>query len=72
MTNEEKIEILAEAMDIEPEELHEEDNLKKNDAWDSLSMLSFMAIVASKSGKKIKPQEVQSIVTVQDALNLME
>ena len=72
MTNEEKIEILAEAMDIDSNDLHENDNLKKNDAWDSLSMLSFMAIVASKCDKKIKPQEVQSIVTVQDALNLME
>ena len=31
MTNEEKIEILAEAMDIDSNDLHENDNLKKND-----------------------------------------
>ena len=71
MTNEEKIEILAEAMDVDPEDLHVEDELKNNDAWDSLSMLSLMAIVAQKCSKKISPQEIQGIVTVQDALNVI-
>lgn len=72
MTDAEKIELLAEAMDVLPEDLHEEDNLTQNVAWDSLSMLSFMASVASTCGKRLKPAEVQAIVTVRDALDLME
>ncbi len=72
MTENEKLKILAEAMDIEVEELSEDDNLTQNPAWDSLSVLSFMASVGAKFGKKLKPAEVQAVVTVRDALNLME
>ena len=72
MTTEEKIEILAEAMDVEVNELNLEDNLTQNPAWDSLSVLSFIVSVTKKFGKKLKPKDIQAIVTVRDALNLME
>ena len=35
-------------------------------------MLSFMSAVASRCGKKITPKEVQKIVTIRDALNLLD
>lgn len=71
MTDNEKLELLAEAMDVPVEELHEKDVLTDNIAWDSLSMLAFMASVSSKCGKKILPGVVMDVVTVRDALNLI-
>lgn len=71
MTDKEKLELLAEAMDVPVEELNETDELKGNIAWDSLSMLAFMASVSSKCGKKIHPSVVLDAVTVRDALNLI-
>ena len=71
MTDKEKLELLAEAMDVPVEELNEDDTLTGNIAWDSLSMLAFMANVSSKCGKKLPPNVVMNAVTVRDALNLI-
>lgn len=71
MTDVEKLEILAEAMELDAEELNETDDLTQKTEWDSLAVLSFMANVSAKCGKKLKPQEVQGVVTVRDALNLI-
>ena len=71
MTDEEKLEMLAEAMDVDSGDLSMEDKLADNEAWDSLSMLAFMASVSSKCKKKITPGELSAAVTVRDALNLI-
>ena len=71
MTEEEKLELLAEAMDVDVAELHADDKLTTNEAWDSLSMLAFMASISSKCKKKVTPNEVMEVVTVRDALNLI-
>lgn len=71
MSNEEKLEMLAEAMDVDAAELNEDDKLADNEAWDSLSMLAFMASVSSKLKKKITPGELSAAVTVRDALALI-
>ena len=71
MTEEEKLELLAEAMDVDVAELHADDKLTTNEAWDSLSMLAFMASVSSKLKKKITPGELSAAVTVRDALALI-
>lgn len=68
----EKLELLAEAMDVDADDLKEDDDLTKKPEWDSLATLSFMAIVSAKFDKKLKPSDVQAVVTVRDALNLME
>ena len=71
MTDAEKLELLAEAMDVDAAELNEEDKLTTNEAWDSLSMLAFMSSVSSKLKKRIKPNDLMEVVTVRDALNLI-
>lgn len=71
MTEAEKLELLAEAMDVDVNELNKDDKLTTNEAWDSLSMLAFMASISSKCKKKVTPNEVMAVVTVRDALNLI-
>lgn len=67
-----KINLLAEAMDVLPEELNEEDVLAENENWDSLSKLALLSLIQSKCKKTITPQELVSLVKVRDVLNLME
>lgn len=72
MTKEDKLEILAEAMDVHVDVLKEEAVLSSFDEWDSLAALSLMSLINSKFNKKVTPGEIKSIRTVEDAINIME
>ncbi len=72
MNTKEKIILLAEAMNVLPEELHENDDLINNDNWDSLSKLTFMSMLQFKCNKRITPKEISTVIKVSDALHLIE
>ena len=72
LENKEKLILLAEAMDVLPDELHESDDLTNNENWDSLSKLAFLAILQSKCNKIVTPKEMNAVEKVSDALKLME
>ena len=71
MTDEKKIELLAEILDMEADELTPDTKLEDID-WDSIASLSFIAMMDEEFGKEIKGAEIRKFVTVQDALNVME
>lgn len=72
MTKEDKLDILAEAMDVNVDDLTDQAALSSFDEWDSLAALSFMSLLQSRLNKKVTPEEVKSLHTVEDALNIME
>lgn len=72
MTKEDKLDILAEAMDVDVDDLTDQAVLSLFDEWDSLAALSFMSLLQSRLNKKVTPEEVKSLHTVEDALNIME
>ena len=72
MTNEKKIELLADIIDVEPRELTPETRLVDMSEWDSIAALSFISMMDEEFGKEFKGSEFKKIVTVQDALNVME
>lgn len=72
MTNEKKIELLADILDVDAEELTPETRLVDMSEWDSIAALSFIAMMDEEFGKEFKGADVKKIVTVQDALNVME
>ncbi len=72
MNNEKKMELLADILDIEAEELTPETRLVDMEEWDSIAALSFIAMMDEEFGKEFKGADVKKIVTVQDALNVME
>lgn len=72
MTNEKKIELLADILDVEAEELTPETRLVDMEEWDSIAALSFIAMMDEEFSKEFKGADVKKIVTVQDALNVME
>lgn|GEM_PF-3238020 len=67
-----KLELLAEAMDVDAESLHMEDLLSGFSEWDSLATLSYMSLLMAKCKKRVTPQDVRKLITVGDALALME
>lgn len=72
MTKEDKLGILAEAMDIDVDELKGDVALSSFDEWDSLAALSFMSLLYNKLQKRITPAEVKNLQTVADAIAAME
>ena len=72
MTSEKKIELLADILDVEAEKLTPETRLVDMNEWDSIAALSFIAMMDEEFGKEFKGADVKKIVTVQDALNVME
>ena len=61
---------LAAILDIE--EVKPENVLKDFETWDSLAILSVLAMADSKYGVSIKAEEIRSVVTALDLANLME
>lgn len=72
MSQEEKLAELEEIMELEEGELKVTDNLKDYVEWDSIAILSFIAMMDSKFHKTVKGADVKQLVTVQDAIDLME
>ena len=71
MSTEKKMELLADILDVDADELTPETELASLD-WDSVAILSFIAMMDEEFGKEMKGAEIKKFVTVQDALNVME
>jgi acyl carrier protein len=61
---------LAEILDVE--EVKPEDVLKDFDGWDSLAILSVLAMADAKYSVSIKADEIRAVVSAQDLANLVE
>lgn len=65
------IEELKETLELEDIELNEDTNLKDLEEYDSLSVLSIIAMIDEKFGKKLSGQDFQSITTVMSLIELI-
>lgn len=71
MTQEKKMEALAEVFDTAAVPLQPETRLDEI-GWDSMSMLSVIALVKTKFDKKLPGTEIRAFETVGDILKVME
>ena len=71
MKLEEKIEIIAEMFDHDAGEIKPETNLDEI-GWDSMAMLSVIAMAKTRFNKTIPGVQIRSFRSVQDILNVME
>ena len=71
MTIEKKLELLAEILDVEVEELKPEAELADVN-WDSVAALSFIALMDEEFEKEVKGTDIKKLETVQDVLDMME
>ncbi|MDI3532483.1 MAG: acyl carrier protein [Synergistaceae bacterium] len=72
MNLEEKLSLIAEALDIEPGTLKPETRLEDLQEWDSLGMVSLIAMLDKHFSVRLQPEEIRALVTVEDILSRMK
>lgn len=72
MTNDKKLELIAEILDVDVENLTPETKLSDLEEWDSIALISFMAMIDDEFDKVIKGSVVKEQKTVADLMALME
>lgn len=65
------IEKMVDVLDVE-EEITVETVLNDLEEWDSLSLVSFMAMANATYGKKVLPSDVKAAKTVKDLYELVK
>ena len=71
MTKEIFLERMADILDVE-DEITLDTNLSELDEWDSLSIVSYVAMANAACGKKVYVKSVREAVTIQDLYNLLQ
>lgn len=71
MTDEEKIELLADMFEVETSDIHSETKLDSL-IWDSIKRLTFIALVSEHCGKAISGAELREVSTVSDLMSIMK
>jgi len=71
METNEKLEVLAEIFDCDAGDLKPETQLDTLE-WDSMAMLSLIALVKAKFDKKLPGAEIRGFTTIADILKVME
>ena len=72
MTNEQKIKTIEEILDLEEGTLTEETVLRDLEDWDSVAIISFIAMMDDEFDKIVKGSVVREQKTVADLMALME
>ena len=72
MKREEKIEIIAEILEDEPDEVQEDMVLEDFETWDSVAVLSVIAMMDEHFGKYPHASEIRSYIKVGDLMKNME
>ena len=72
MTIQEKLNILEDLLDMEKGTLAEDIELNQISEWDSIAVISTIAMFDSIFSKDLTPNEVKQFKTIKDILNKME
>ena len=72
MTREEKIEIIADILEVEPDEVQEDMVLEDFETWDSVAVLLVIAMMDEHFGKYPHASEIRSYIKVGDLMKNME
>ena len=67
-----KLSLIAQALDAEPEALKPEIKLEELEEWDSLAVVSVIAMLDKHFSVRLKPNDIKSLVTVEDILAHMK
>lgn len=71
MTQEDKITLLADMLEIEPSALTPETSLDSIEEYDSMAKLSLIVLVDDECGKKLTGEQIREFRTVKDILDFM-
>lgn len=71
MTNEEKIALLEDMLELDGGTLTPETELSSIDEYDSMAKLSLIVLMDDEYGKKLTGEQIRQFVTVKDILDFM-
>lgn len=71
MTNNEKIGLLLEMMELDEGTISADTMLTDIKEWDSMAMLSFIVLMDEEFSKKLSGKEIKEFKTIQDLLDFM-
>ena len=71
MTIEEKLVLIAETLDADIANIKPEVELKTLDEWDSMGVISTIAMLDKKYNKVLNAEQIDQLKTVQDIIDLM-
>ena len=71
MTIEEKLALITETLDADAANIKPETELKTLDEWDSMGVISTIAMLDKKFNKILNAEQVDQLKTVQDIMDLM-
>ena len=72
MTREEKIETIADILELEIEELEDDMVLEDIETWDSVAVLSVIAVINDKFNRFPLAEEIREYKTVADLMSAFE
>ncbi len=72
MQLQEKMELIAELLELEVGDFTPETNLDDLDEWDSLAAISYVVMMDEKFGVVANPADVKNFKTIQDILDSMK
>ena len=72
MNEKEKIALMEEIMDLDEGTLTLDSVLEDIDEWDSVAILSYIAALDEHFDKIVKGSDIKNIVTVKDAIDMMQ
>lgn len=71
MTNDDKIRLLEEMLEVEEGSLRKETLLTDLDEWDSMAAISLIVLAKDSFSKTITGQEIKNLKSIDDVLNLL-
>lgn len=72
MTNEKKLEMLEEMLELDAGTLKPETLLSDLEEWDSIAVISFIALMDDEFDKLVKGKDIKEKETIGDIMDLME
>lgn len=71
MTRQEKLETIADILEVDLEEITEESVLEEFETWDSIAVLSVISVITEETGLFPHADEIKKLKTVSDIMNVM-
>lgn len=72
MTMKEKLALIEDCMDLETGTLNPEDEVEKFEEWDSVTILSLIAVIDDHFHRILSGQDLRKVKTIADVLAFME
>lgn len=72
MEREEKIEVIADILEMDVEEIEEDLLLEDIETWDSVAVLSVIAVINEKFERFPLAEEIREFKTIKDLINSFE